>query len=224
MKKTFVLVLAMAIGTVVTGTVRGEEYGSSDYAGAAEASQSLVATEANNAEMVSSEASEQSGEYMEVNSQGSGAKWWGCCCWTRCCWRPVVVYPVVIYRPAVVVRRVTTYTTITRIRTCYAFRYITVFKGYSAKSASKESGGFLMQETPAAGTVLAQQGVCKGDIITHIDGVALTSPADIDRISETSNLTVLKAKTTTATTNATAFASESENTASSDSFYGAYEY
>lgn len=148
------------------GMAQGAEYGENDYTG-----------------MVSVPQAEAPETEVFGESDEDGVKCFLRYRWYRCYWyRPVVYY----YRPVYYYR---TYT-VTRYYT-YRYRYISFYKSFDTKSATNDTG-VLMTETPAAPTPLAAHGIQKGDVITHIDGKAITNPEQLDKITATSQLVVLK--------------------------------
>ncbi|MBO7678878.1 MAG: PDZ domain-containing protein [Thermoguttaceae bacterium] len=90
--------------------------------------------------------------------------------------------PVVYYRPVVY------YT----YPCYYSCRYVWFYNG---ENDTKSNGlsGLRMEKSPEAGTPLAKLGIKAGDIILKIDGRSVKSAADLDKVTENSDLNVLRA-------------------------------
>ena len=100
-------------------------------------------------------------------------------------WRPVYYRPVYTYyryycRPYYCHFTWTTISTTT-----------TVYKG-----AGSGTNGAMLDSDPAPGSVLARQGLRKGDIVTHVDGQPLRTLQDLNRATANSRLTVQKGNQT----------------------------
>ncbi len=95
-------------------------------------------------------------------------------------WRPVY------YRPCYTYYRYYYRT----YRTYFTWSTITVYKGLS--KGTDDNNGAMLDSDPGAGSPLAAQGLRKGDIITAIDGKAITNLADVNKITADSTLTVQK--------------------------------
>jgi len=67
---------------------------------------------------------------------------------------------------------------------------------YKSANDSGNINGAVIDSDPAPGSVLARQGLRKGDIITHIDGQPLKSLQDMSRATANSKLTVQKGNET----------------------------
>ncbi len=70
-------------------------------------------------------------------------------------------------------------------RTYFTWTTITVYKG-------GDNQGAMLDTDPAQGSPLAAQGLRKGDIITAVDGRALKSLADLNKVTAESKLSVHK--------------------------------
>ena len=103
--------------------------------------------------------------------------------------RPVNVWRPVYYRPV--------YTYYRYYCRPYAvhFSWTTVTRTTVYKSAS-DTNGAMLDSDPAPGSVLARQGLRKGDIITHVDGQPLRNLQDLNRATANSRLTVQKGSET----------------------------
>jgi len=75
------------------------------------------------------------------------------------------------------------------------FAWTTICTTTVYKSAS-DTNGAMLEADPAPGSPLAQQGLRKGDIITHIDGQPLKNLQDLSRATADSKLTVQKGSQT----------------------------
>ncbi|MDR0327243.1 MAG: PDZ domain-containing protein [Planctomycetaceae bacterium] len=75
------------------------------------------------------------------------------------------------------------------------FSWTTVCTTTVYKSAS-DTNGAMIDSDPAPGSPLAQQGLRKGDIITHVDGQPLRTLQDLNRATANSKLTVQKGSQT----------------------------
>jgi len=94
--------------------------------------------------------------------------------WRPVYYRPVYTYYRYYYRPY--------YT---------HFTWTTITTTAEYKSAS-DTNGAMLDSDPAPNSPLAQKGLRKGDIITHIDGQPLRSLQDLNQATANSNLTVKK--------------------------------
>jgi hypothetical protein len=88
--------------------------------------------------------------------------------------RPVYTWRPMYYRPVY-----TYYRYYVRPYTCH-FTWTTIATTTVYKSAS-DTNGAMLDSDPAPGSPLAQRGLRKGDIITHIDGQPLRSLQDLNR-------------------------------------------
>lgn len=178
MKKALSLVVCVAAGLML-GIAEAGEYGENDYTGTVSEGQNEMTSVLPEA----SQAAPLMSSGTEAEADESGVK---CFRRYRYCsyywYRPTVYY----YRPVYYYR---TYS-YTRYYS-YRCRYICFYKSFSVKSATDDTG-VLMDEAPEAGTPLAAQGIQKGDVITHVDGKVITNPAQLDEITATSKLVVLK--------------------------------
>ncbi|MDO4627773.1 MAG: hypothetical protein Q4C70_01180 [Planctomycetia bacterium] len=191
MKKNLVI-LACVFAGAMGCSLFAEEYGANDYTG------ETAVVEASNA--APSEAAVEEADGVKC--------FWGWRCWRRYYYRPVCYY----YRPVV-----WTYTY--RPVYTYAYSCVTFYKSMDAKSATEDTG-ILMTATPEADTPLAAHGIVKGDVITHIDGKAITHPSQIDKITANSDLVVVKVNGKENAENAVAPSGAPEVSYE----YGAFEY
>lgn len=104
-------------------------------------------------------------------------------CWN---WYYRPIRRVYTWRPRYYRPYYTYYRYYSRYYTTY-FRWtrITIYKG-------ADNNGAMLDATPAAGSPLAAQGLRKGDIITAIDGKPLTSLSDLEHVTASSRLSVIK--------------------------------
>ena len=98
-------------------------------------------------------------------------------------WRPVYYRPYYTYY-RYYVRPYATHFSWTTITTTTVY-----------KSAS-DTNGAMLDSDPTPGSVLARQGLRKGDIITHVDGQPLRNLQDLSRATANSRLTVKKGSET----------------------------
>jgi membrane-associated protease RseP (regulator of RpoE activity) len=103
--------------------------------------------------------------------------------------RPVYVWRPIYYRPIF-----TYYRYYVRPYDVH-FAWTTVTTTTVYKSAS-DTNGAMLDSDPAPGSVLARQGLRKGDIITHVDGQPLRNLQDLNKATANSRLTVKKGNET----------------------------
>ena len=107
------------------------------------------------------------------------------------CWCYYTYYrPVIYYRPVVYYR--------CYYRCYYSCRCVCFYNGVN-DTKSNGKMGLRMEESPEDGTPLAKLGVRAGDIITKIDGRAVKSAADLDKVTANSDLKVLRGSGNTGT-------------------------
>ena len=169
--KELTLVVFCVVACFLFGKANADEYGENDYTG-------NVAVEATAAPAAEGNVAAPSAEQTDDN----GVKCFWRYRWYRSYWYTPVVY---YYTPC------TYYYTYYRYYS-YSYRYVRFYKSADVKSATNDMG-VLMDEAPKAGTPLAAHGIEKGDVITHIDGRAITNPEQVEKITKDSNLVILKA-------------------------------
>lgn len=110
-------------------------------------------------------------------------------------YRPVVrpvryVYRPVYYRPVY-----TYYRYYVRPYACH-FTWTTVSRSVTFSKSAGDTNGAMLDSDPVSGSPLAQQGLRKGDIITHIDGQPLRNLQDLSGVTVNSRLTIQKGNET----------------------------
>ena len=109
-------------------------------------------------------------------------------------YRPVVVRPVVwrpaFFRPVIVYHRywVPVYHT--------HFTWTTITTSTTFHKSANDTNGAMLDSNPAPGTPLAELGLRRGDIITHIDGRSLQSLQDLNRATVDSEVRFMRGNET----------------------------
>jgi len=99
-------------------------------------------------------------------------------------WRPAFYRPVFVYHRFWV-----------PVYRCH-FSWTTITTSTTFHKSANDVHGAMLDSDPAPGTVLARQGLRRGDIITHVDGRPLQSLQDLNRATVNSKLTVQKGNET----------------------------
>ena len=76
--------------------------------------------------------------------------------------------------------------------TCYySYSYVVFYNGVN-DAESNGSAGLRIEKSPKSGSALAKLGIRSGDIITKIDGRAVNSSSDLEKVTASSDLQYLR--------------------------------